>query len=514
MDVINTISTTESRDSVHKIYFLRNGVMRKMTLAELDRRAAAVALRLRDLGVRRGDRIGVMAKNSIEWILLDIAILKLGAVTAGLEAGRFGARASVDRYGLKLLFVDDLPEGDRNLMAIAEVWRWVDEANDRPWRCQTDGGYKADDVCAIKFTSGSTGVPKGLEARVGSINDSLSAIQEMFCHGHGDNILVFLRLALLQQRYWIYSALVYHHDVTVSDMENVIPTAQDVGPTVIMAVPGFFDEVKARVEFTLQREAADRPDRHRAIQSLLGGRIRYLWTGSAPASRATLDFYNDCGVPLYEGYGLNETCIVAKNCPTAHRIGSVGRVLPNKTVRIDTDGTLVVGSRNPVNTRYTWSAAGENERVFMPSGEVRTNDMGYFDADNYLYILGRVDDIVTLSSGRNILVRPIEDSIKQHVDVHECVLYGTGRPYITAVISAITATVEEATIKAHIDLVNMTLLPEQQVRGIVFAKERFSMENGLLTSQFKPRRKEIFSRYSDELQAIYHKDYYYAGPAA
>ncbi|HEV7239247.1 MAG TPA: AMP-binding protein [Thermoanaerobaculia bacterium] len=498
-EFINRIALARNHDSAHRIHFVREGRLESMPLAELDRQASCVAAHLRGLGIGRGDRVGVMARNCIEWILVDLAVLKLGGVIAGFDANRFDAATALQRYGLRHIFVDDASSGGERIVSIAAVREWTGGPE---LAIPFHDGYRPEDICTIKFTSGSTGQPKGLETTTGSIDDSMTSVQEMFAHGPGDNLLVFFRLALLQQRYWIYSALTNGHDVTIASHDDALSVAQFVHPTVIMAAPGFYDEVKRRLE-----SAADelhRPDvRYDAIQSIFGGAVRYLWTGSAPADRATLDFYNDCGVPLYQGYGLNETCIVSKNCPGAHRIGSVGKVLPNKSVRFDSDGMVIVGGRHLVNTHYSWCSPGDNERMFLPSGEVRTHDLGYLDADGFLYIRGRVDDIVVLSSGRNVLVPPLEERVRAHPAVHECVLYGTARPFLTALISPADGTAEAASIQDFIDEMNTTLLAEQRIHAVVVADERFSIDNGLLTSQFKPVRKEIARRLAPRIEEIY-----------
>ena len=344
-----------------------------MTLAELNRQATTLAVHLQALGLRRGDRVGVMAKNVIEWVLLDLATIKLGGVLAGFESNRYDAGTLLERYGLKLLLLDQPASPDPRIVDATTIRTWAESSDRQATDVALHTGYAATDIAAIKFTSGSMGEPKGLEATVGSIDDSISAVQDMFRHGDSDNILVFLPLSLLQQRYWIYSALVYGHDVSLTTLDYLFPLAQSVHPTVVMGVPGFFDAMRTQIEKMSLQPIVHLPERRDAIQSLLGRnllelqdvpcvpgrnlpgeRIRYLWTGSAPCSRATLDYFNDCGVPLFEGYGMNETCIVSKNYPGAHRIGSAGKVLPNKRVRFDDDGTLIVGSRHPVNTHYSW----------------------------------------------------------------------------------------------------------------------------------------------------------------
>jgi long-subunit acyl-CoA synthetase (AMP-forming) len=503
MDVINTLSLTANTDTKHRIHFLRDGEIRSVTLAEVDRRARVVASRLRLLGVGRGDRVGIMSVNCIEWIVLDLAVLKLGGVVAGYDAGRFDETATIERYGLRLMFVERPATDDARVFGMDEVGAWAESEQDHALALPAHEGYGPEDICAIKFTSGSMGPPKGMEATVAGINDSLTSVQEMFQHGDDDNILVFLRLAQLQQRYWHYSAFAFGHDHTLTSLDNVLPVAQATHPTVIMGVPGFFEDVKRQLEAEADYGPDDLDARRQAIQSIFGGRIRYLWTGSAPASGASLGFYNDCGVPLYQGYGLNETCIVAKNCPGANRVGSVGKVLPNKSVRFDERGVLIVGSRNPIIKRYTWCSPGDNERLFMPTGEIITHDLGYLDENNYLYILGRVDDLIVLSTGRNILVAPIEERVRNHPAIHECVLYGHGKPFLTALISPASDPADREAIKGHIRATNETLFPEQRLRGIVISPERFSIENEMLTSQFKPVRREIHARLASEIEAVY-----------
>jgi long-subunit acyl-CoA synthetase (AMP-forming) len=143
--------------------------------------------------------------------------------------------------------------------------------------------------------------------------------------------------------------------------------------------------------------------------------------------------------------------------------------------------------------------------MFLPDGRVKTHDIGYFDDDGYLYILGRADDVITLNSGRNVLVRPLEERMREHPDVHECVLHGTGRPFLTAIVSPATPDVKETDLNRHIEAMNGTALPEQQIGGLVIAAERFSIENGLLTSQFKPKRQDIHRLYAPQIEARYQR---------
>jgi len=486
VDVINRVAVEVNRDRRHRIRFVRDGEIASMSLAELDAGARRIAARLRARGLRPGDRVGVMAGNCMEWVVLDLAVLKAGGVTCGLDAGRFDPSTAIERYGLRMLFVDG-----------GEVATWLSDggAPEAPLHA----GYAPDAPIALKFTSGSTGSAKAMEALVAGVNDSLTAVQEMFAHGDGDDLLVFLRLSLLQQRYWIYSALAFGHDVTITSLEQALPASRAARPTVIMGVPGFYQELSRRLG-----PIENVGERRRAIQGALGGRVRHLWTGSAPASLATLDYFCDAGVPLYQGYGLNETCIVSKNHPGADRRGSVGRLLPHMSARLDERGVLVVKARHPIVRGYAYCAPGDAEKMFLPSGEVVTQDLARVDEDGYLYILGRVDDVVVLNSGRNVNVAQIEARLREYPAVAEIVLFGHGRPFLVAVVSP-AAGANAAAIEAHVRASSAELFPEQQVRGVVVADEPFTVESGQLTPQWKPVRREIFRRHAGAIAALYRR---------
>lgn len=483
--VLNRI-IAEPPPAGHRIRFSRFGGSETVELVQLHELAGRLAARLAGAGVRRGDRIGVVAANSLAWVLLDLAALRLGAVVAGFEPGRFDERRLAGDYGLKLLFSDrDTP----GATPIAVVREWAQSSAPIPAPVR----YGPEDVTTLKFTSGSTGVPKGLGATVGSIDGSLRAVQEMFAHGPGDNLFVFLPLSLLQQRYWIYSALRYGHDVTVCTNEAAFDTLRRVEPTVVMGVPAFYDVLRRRIE-----SLAAGSDPHTAGRAVFGRRIRYLWTGSAPAAESTLRFYTNLGLPIYEGYGLNETCIVTKNHPGACRLGSVGRVVPGKQVLLDADGVISVRSEHPVNRRYEFAAPGESERVFGPDGLVRTGDIGHFDEDGFLYIRGRADDVIVLDNARKIMVRPIEEHLRRSPAIAEAVLFCPTRTRLVAVVSP-AGPADHEEIAAQVARTNAVFGPDEQIGRVVVAPEPFSVDNGLLTGQFKPRRKLIAETFADRI---------------
>jgi long-chain acyl-CoA synthetase len=473
--VINAILAGPSPRTDHRITFWRLDGPVSMTLTELHDAASRLAGALHAEGIGPGDRIGIIAANCPEWVLLDLAALRLKAVTAGFEPGKFEPGQSlIDRYNLTALFTDRPSQTAR---PIADVRTLAAAPPPVPF-------YQPTDITTVKFTSGSTGEPKGLAATAGSIDSSISAVQEMFGHGSGDNLFVFLPLSLLQQRYWIYSALRFGHDVTVCTYEAAFPALRRADATVVMGVPAFYETARRHME-----------KNGTPARELFGSRIRYLWTGSAPARPSTLRFFTDAGLPIYEGYGLNETCIVAKNHPGAHREGSVGQVLPGKKVLFDTDGRISVWCEHPVNTRYEYAPPGESERVFATDGTVRTNDIGYLDEDGFLYIRGRADDMIALQNGRNVFVRSLEEFLAASPAIDECVVLPQERSDLAVVISPADDPPDADAIHARVAAANAAFSADERIGRVVIASEPFSVEGGLLTSQFKPRRRHIAERY-------------------
>lgn len=497
--LFDRLACAQSEDEQHRLTCWQAGWQASYSLADLDRMALRLARHLRHLGLRRGDRLGICAKNRLEWVLLDLASIKAGVQTCCFEPGRYTKdRDLAARYELNLLYTDEPPHGAGAVDIRCVLQSIAGIPDGQPFATH----YAPLDCSTVKFTSGSTGAPKGLAATVQSVERSLEEVQRIFQHGDGDNLLMFLPLSLLQQRYWIYSALLYGHDVTLTTFEQVFAVLPQARPTVVMGVPGFYDALKRRIEMAAGDSDCDAQALLDAAQAALGGRIRYLWTGSAPAAPATLDFFDSLGLPLYEGYGMNETCIVSKNHPGAHRRGSVGRVLPHKRVRIDDDGVLHVGSDQPVNTRYEYSAPGDSERVFGAGGEVRTGDLARLDDDGYLYILGRSDDVLVLSNGKNVAAPQVERLLGEHPDVAQCVAVGAGRPSLMAVVAA-RSPAAHAAIEAHVQALNARLPAEQRIARVVFATEAFSVDNGQLSTQFKPRRRQIEQHYASQIDQAY-----------
>lgn len=499
-NVINAIAAGAIQ-SENVITIYQKGEVINLTLGELDYLARKTASFLVKSGVKSGDKIGILARNSLEWILLDLAAIKLKVITAGFDISTFQKdKHLISRYGLRFVFSEE-EEKEVSMAGYIRVDSLRSEIDDLlPGKYNNT--YQPDDTTTLKFTSGSTGHPKGLAARVGSINRSLTTVQQLFRHNNNDKLFVFLPLSLLQQRYWIYSALFYGFDIVVSGYETSFYAISRENPTVIMGVPSFYETIKNKIVYNINRNKNAKNSTKKMVQNecvskILGPNIRYFWTGSAPINKNTLQFFSDLGLAIYEGYGLNETCIVSKNYKGANKLGSVGKLVEGKQVVFDKQGAIVVKSEYPVNTAYTYCQDGESEKVFSKTGDVYTGDIGYIDDEGYLYVTGRVNDLISLSNGRNIFGGDIENMLKTSPLIENCVIQNRGGTNLTAIISPAKG-IDEYNLVEHIKETNRKLPSEVYIGSYIISDMQFSIANGLLSSQYKPRRKKIYEHFAEK----------------
>ncbi|RKH65123.1 AMP-dependent synthetase [Corallococcus interemptor] len=461
-------------------------VVRRAADLQSDLRKAVTLLRRE--GLQPGDRIGIVGGNCYTWILLDLACMACGLVSVGFDPIHHRWRELQAELGLKRTY---------EIADAATPWQVLGEppADDALTEPLLPYTFGPDDIIGMKFTSGSTGETKAIELKRKSVDDTLTNVQGMFHHGPGDRFLLFLPLYLNQQRFWIYSSLLFDHDAVVVPYRLAVMALRRERPTVVMGVPEFFTSL-------IKGHDPAVPEQRERFRELLGGNIRYLWTGSAPISLAVLQAYAAMGMPLFQGYGMNETCIISKNHPGNDRLGSVGKVVPSKSVRFDDEGQILVKSAHEVNVRYANVPEDVSALTFRPDGYVATGDLGHLDADGYLYVTGRVKDIVVLSSGRKVSPIPLENRLQEAACVDKAVVFGSGQSHLVALISAAEGTTP-GDVEAVVASVNARLPEDERIRKFLLAPEPLTRENGLLTSQFKVRRNAVWARYERELLALY-----------
>jgi long-chain acyl-CoA synthetase len=259
------------------------------------------------------------------------------------------------------------------------------------------------------------------------------------------------------------------------------------------------------------------------VRARLGGRIRFLVSGSAPLGASVLEFFHGIGLPIVEGYGLTETApILTVNPPDAPRVGTVGRPLPNVELRIAPDGEILARGPNVMAGYYN---KPEATAAVLRDGWFATGDIGALDAEGYLKITDRKKDLLVTSGGKNVAPQPIENILKRSPLVAEAVVLGDRRRFVTALVVPDFAALERrlqalgrplashaelvarpdviALYQEVIDALNHDLSPFERIKRVALLPEEFTIGSGELTPTLKVKRKVVEERWRSVIDALY-----------
>lgn len=488
--------------------------------------AEAVA-KLKRWGVRPGMRVGIRAGNCYAWLVFDLALIEIRAVSVAFtdDFQNDDPITLCERYALSLMLLGGRrkPEaGDQPGIA------YFEETNDGV-RCMDRGVSDPDPDFAspfLAFSSGSSGGLKGLTLNRRGIEVNITAFSRALALGPGDRLLVFLPISNFQQRMQYFSALWYGYDVIVTDSARLFHALKTLEPTFIIAPPSFWEAFETRFAnlprwkkrlITLVADSiALRPSqiwRRRMAAWLFadawrtfGGNARVMITGMAPIKNSVLVLFRRMQAPLFQTYGLAEVGSVALNMPGANRIGSTGRLLPGLEVTFADDGEIIVHREHPVVTKYFQCAEGENERTFIGGGRVATGDIGRLDPDGYLYVTGRKKEVIVTAGGEKLHPEAMEAEIDACEDVAKSVVFGgPAVPYLFAVILPRKPDdlAAHRRIEEHVDRLG-TKRPGRSVGRIIFTDLAFTRENGFLRPNLKLDRRRIAERFRSEMPALEH----------
>lgn len=540
----------------------------------------AVARGLVAAGVQPGDRVGLMSRTRYEWTLFDYAIWAAGAVTVPIyetssaeqtawilsDSGAVGVLVETDAHAAVVAGVRDrVPE-------LAHVWQidrggmdelvTAGESVDPTEIEQRRTAVRADDIATLVYTSGTTGRPKGCmlthRSMFADIANAVPVLPNLF--GPGASTLLFLPLAHVFAR--LIQIGVVQARATMAhcpDTSELLPRLQSVRPTFVLSVPRVFEKVYnsakqkadasgkgrifARAEavaiaYSEALETSTGPglalriqhalfDRlvYRKLRAALGGRCNDAISGGAPLGARLGHFFRGVGVTIYEGYGLTETSPAAStNLPDAIRIGSVGRPLPGVTIRIDDDGEVLVAG--DLVFRGYWRNEAASADVLTADGWFRTGDLGQLDSDGYLRITGRKKEIIVTAGGKNVAPAVLEDQVRSHPLVSQCVVVGDRQPFVAALVTvdeeALPAWLEEAglpattpveqlreheglrsEIQSAIDTANQAVSRAEAIRVFRILPRDFTETTGELTPSLKVKRQIVHKSYAAEIADIY-----------
>ncbi len=475
------------------------GEWQPISSEQMYQRVRALAGAFAGWGIRKGDRIAILAENRWEWAVTDFAVLALGAVdvpiyptltaeqTAELLADS-GARAVVvstraqyekvtqfrDRAALEHIVIMD-EEGTPDAVLLSSLLSDADKATGRDAAFdRTAYSIGPEDLATLIYTSGTTGEPKGVMLTHGNIAVNINESLSGFEIGPSDSCISFLPLSHITARHLDYA--IYTRQATVAYCGNFekLPSAMKaVKPTVFVGVPRVFEKFRQEVERRTSESGVKRrmlkwalgtgakysemvargeqpgSVRWKLANSLVfkkmqdgfGGRVRYFIAGGAPLGLDTAHWFASAGIRILEGYGLTETSpVLAINTPAANRMGSVGKPLPQVACRIAEDGELLVKGSN-VFSGY-WKHPQHEPESFDVEGWFRTGDIGHLDADGFLFITDRKKELLKTSGGKMIAPQPIENKLKANVYVAQAALVGDRRKFAAALISPNFAALE------------------------------------------------------------------------
>ena len=558
-----------------------------------------LSLGLRSLGIERGDRVAILSENRPEWAFADLATLCAGAVDVPIYPTLTAAQILyiLNDSQAKVVFVSNEAQARKvaSIRAAAVHLRQVIRIDSDPGataagptaatlsieqvRATGRGLLQRDstavrkraaevqpeDLATLIYTSGTTGDPKGVMLVHRNIVSNVLAGQTIFESVHigpDDTHLSFLPLSHILERTGGHYVMLYV-GATVAYAEHIDAVAgniTEVRPTMMIAVPRFFEKVHTRVK---DKVAADPPKRqkifnwavdvgrqvlahkvagtrpgmllrlkHRIADRLVftkvrertGGRLRLFVSGGAPLAPELFEFFGAIGLPILEGYGLTETSpVISINVPTAMRQGSVGRPIPGVEVKIATDGEIL--TRGPHVMKGYFGKPQATAEAIDPEGWFHTGDVGHIDAEGFLTITDRKKDILVTSAGKNIAPQPIENRLKAHDAIGEVVMVGNKRHYPAALVvpnfdalekwakerglpfAARDELLENPEVVAYYQSLVNELTPDlaqfERIKRIRLLAVEFTIEAGELTPTMKVKRGFIEKKYRKEIDNLY-----------
>jgi long-chain acyl-CoA synthetase len=553
------------------------GKYQSQSWAEAARIVNRLARGLIALGVQPGDRVALAAENRPEWALADLAIMSAGAITVPAYTtntiddhrhvfGNSGARAviaskppvseraaeaaaQVPSVGATIVMEGPAPQGARlwdEVLALGDAQ--PDDISDRV------AALGSDDIACIIYTSGTGGVPKGvLLTHRNILANCAGAFHLLEMLGLGDE--VFLSFLPLSHSYEHTAGLMFPISLGAQiyfaeGADTLAANLIEVQPTIMTAVPRLYETMHQRIRRGMEREkglkrrlfetavtigkkrlAGERLGAgQRLVDPLLeklvrdkvrarfGGRLKAMVSGGAPLNPEIGAFFLALGVQLLQGYGQTESApVIACNPPGKIRIDSVGPALKGVTIKIAEDGEVLVAGDNVM--KGYWNDPEATART-IADGWLKTGDIGFLDADNYLRITDRKRDFIKNSGGDMIAPAKVEGALTLAAEIAQAMVWGDQRPHLVAILVPdpefarhICGPGELGALFDHqglqkalgdvVTAVNAKLPPIERIRRFIIAKEAFTTGNGQLTPTLKIRRHVVRGVYGDALNALY-----------
>ena len=525
----------------------RDGLYRDTSWADYRRRADRAAAGLIARGIRPGDRIGLLAENSTDWLTADIAVLATGAIDVPIHAPSAPAQVEYQlaHSGARGVIVSDQAQANKVLACIERLpdlefliafapvdtsgkiptltWEGLIQAGAREGNFgaglveKREAALGREDVATIIYTSGTTGNPKGVMLTHGNLLSNAEAVLSISGLNESDVLLSWLPYS------HIYARTVDHYlcilgGATVclaQSQETLILNLAEIQPTWMTAVPRFYEKVWASVE------ALPPPARDATLHRIFGPRVKRLSSGGAPLPKHLAEAFVAVGLPLYQGYGLTESSpVITFNCEGHHKIGTVGAAIPGVEIKIADDGEIL--TKGPHVMKGYWKDDVAT-RAAVVDGWLYTGDVGHLDADGYLTITDRKKDLMVTSGGKNVAPAELERMLTRDELIDQAVVFGDARPFVSALIvpnldrlraalgradftvdgDLIVDPAVHALLKEHVDRIMGDVSQPERVRAFLVLARPFQIESDEMTATMKVRRSFVLAKYHERLEGLY-----------
>jgi long-chain acyl-CoA synthetase len=555
------------------------GAWQDVTAEQFAAEVTAVAKGLMATGISAGDRVAVMSKTRYEWTVADFALFTAGAVVVPIYETSSAEQVDwiLSDSGARAIFVEtpghsEIVDSVRsNTPDLEHVWQFEDGAIDSLVAAGKDvadadvdkrrASVGPDDLASIIYTSGTTGRPKGCELThrcfVSEVVELLDLLADFF--NSETSTLLFLPIAHVFGRAIEIGALgagcTLGH---TADVKNLLDDLAGFKPTFFLAVPRVFEKVynsaKQKAHAEGHGKIFDRAEAvaikysqatqsgsaspllkaqhllfdrlvYSKLRAALGGNCVAAVSGGAPLGARLGHFFRGVGVTIYEGYGLTETTAgVTVNRPGAIKVGTVGQPIGSCTVRVADDGELLFKAPNVF--RGYWKNPEATKEALEPEGWFHTGDIGEIDDDGFVRITGRKKELIVTAGGKNVAPAVLEDRVRAHWLISQCLVVGDQKPFIAALITidpeSLPGWLEKndrpadtklgdivddpdlrAEVQTAIDDANKAVSKAESIRKFVILAEDWTEAGGQLTPSLKLKRNVVHKEAADQIDAIY-----------
>ncbi|MDO4763747.1 MAG: long-chain fatty acid--CoA ligase [Flavobacteriaceae bacterium] len=589
MNVLSLIQNNiRSLATAPAISFRENGVWKSLTWSEFGKELARTINALKSIGVKKQDKVGLYSANSKDWILVDLATQMLGGVAVPIYATNSQEQTAfiIKQTQIKAILVGDLAQ----LNILREIKKEADfqsvqvissvdietptdtEYYFPKWRSVYEdvAEYEEvldDDVSTILYTSGTTGMPKGVVLAHENFAAVVEAHKDFFNieNLHGKKSLAFLPLSHIFEKAWTSFFLSQGGEVAILDNPKEVSQAlKEVKPWAMCSVPRLYEKIYQLLLGKINTASATKQKLFRKalevgmkyaekkrkgetvpfflnlqyqifsklvfnkIKNELGGNLGFMPVGGAMLKKEIAEFFEAIGLPIIVGYGLTETCATVTAYPSKNYIhGSVGVPLKGVDVKIGEQNEILVKYKGVMKGYY--NNPDETAKVFTEDGYFRTGDAGRLDENGNLYIIDRIKDLMKTSNGKYIAPQSIELPLQTHPSISQALIVAEGKPYVTSFIvpnfenlvkdweefkdyvkmniNEKMQLLEMPNIKEKfqkiIDEVQKNQSPFEKIKKFTLLPEEFTIEKGELTPTLKIKRRVVMDKLKLQIESFY-----------